>query len=224
MHHQNSKALLDLDEGAYTLATYKSAQLQKEILALAEAAIVTRESDPLEVSKLRSICGYCAGQLSEEGWAQMLGSLVVGEAAVLPLTNEACGGLRRIHLAPRLTPHARHVSKYIDIPIPVQDQFVFWRDGALSGERAGTLREFVSVLEHVSTTSLNGHLHRNDFSKWLSTVFGDYPLADSVHQMEETYRSGQLPNALSSIVEAIRSRYDFVSRLRNYTIRLAPSH
>lgn len=139
----------------------------------------------------------------------MFEGLVVGEAVVLPLTAEAEGSVRRCRLAPRLTQHARHLSKYVDIPVPERDQFVFWRNGAPSGRRARTLREFVSVIEHSSAAELGDHLRRSDISKWLADVFGDYPLAKTVRGLEEEYCAGKLPEVTSSLSGAIRSRYDF---------------
>ena len=201
--------LLDLELGGYTLITYRASQLDPHILESAEGIVVTRESDPQEVSALRALCRFCRGNMSETEWAKMFEGLAVGEAVVLPLTAEAEGNVRRCRLAPRLTPHVRHLSKYIDIPVLERDQFVFWRNGAPSGQRARTLREFVSVVEHSSAAELGDHLRRNDISKWLANVFGDYPLAKTVRGLEEEYCAGKLPEVTSSLLDAIRSRYDF---------------
>jgi hypothetical protein len=151
--------------------------------------------------------------VNESNWEQLLGSLVIGEAVALPLTADAEGDLRRIHLAPRLTPHARHLAKYIDIPVPEGDQFLFWDGGRPSGQRARTLRQLVSVLEQWPTSALGGHLQRGDFSSWIANVFGDYPLAKTVGQLESDYRTGNVSEAIPNLVEAIRSRYDFVDPL-----------
>ena len=70
---------------------------------------------------------------TENELGQVLGSLVIGEAVALPVTEEAGGDVRRIRLSPRLTPHVRHLSKYIDIPVPESRAFVFWRDGSPTG-------------------------------------------------------------------------------------------
>lgn len=61
----------------------------------------------------------------------------MGEAVALPLTEEAEGEVRRIALAPRLTPHVRHLAKYVDLPVPAGRAFVFWLDGTPDGHRAG---------------------------------------------------------------------------------------
>jgi hydroxymethylpyrimidine pyrophosphatase-like HAD family hydrolase len=213
LHDQDVKELLDLELGAYTLVTYRPSYLHPDVLAAAEAVIVTRESDPQEVAMLLALCRSCPGDMSEKEWAKLFGNLVVGEAVALPLTAEAEGSMRRIRLAPRLTPHVRHVSKYMDIPVPEHDQFIFYRNGLCSGQTARTLFEFVSIIEQWPAAALDGHLHRGDFSKWIEDVFGDHPLAKTVQQIEEEYRAGKSPGVVSSLVLAIRSRYDFVDPL-----------
>jgi hydroxymethylpyrimidine pyrophosphatase-like HAD family hydrolase len=213
LHDQDVKELLDLELGAYTLVTYRPSYLHPDVLAAAEAVIVTRESDPQEVAMLLALCRSCPGDMSENEWAKLFGNLVVGEAVALPLTAEAEGSMRRIRLAPRLTPHVRHVSKYIDIPVPEHDQFIFYRNGLCSEQTARTLFEFVSIIQQWPAAALDGHLHRGDFSKWIEDVFGDHPLAKTVQQIEEEYRAGKSPGVVSSLVLAIRSRYDFVDPL-----------
>ncbi len=177
--------LVDFKAGGYTLVTYRASKLPRELLATCEAVIVTRESDPLEVHALRELCRSCVGSKSEGEWAGVFEGLVIGEAVALPVTQEAGGEVRRIRLAPRLTPHVRHLAKYVDLPVSEGHAFVFWRDGAPSGEQARTLREFVSILEQSNLKALDGHLRRSDFSRWIAGVFGDYPLAKTIRQIED---------------------------------------
>jgi hypothetical protein len=210
LHDPDVHDLLDLDLSGYTLVTYRASKLHSDLLAASQAVIVTRESDPREVSALRSLCRSCNDQMSEAEWGQLLGNLVVGEAIALPVTEEAEGGVRRIRLAPRLTPHIRHMAKYIDIPVSEGRAFVFWNDNAPTGGRARTLREFVAVVERSPAAAFDGHLRRGDFSRWIASVFGDYPLATVVKRVEEDYRAGNLPDVVASLVEAIRLRYEFM--------------
>ena len=202
--------LLDLDASGYTLVTYRASKLRPDLLAASQAVIVTRESDPQEVHALRALCSASAGMMSESEWAQLFESLVLGEAVALPVTEEAEGSVRRIRLAPRLTPHVRHLAKYIDLPVPERRAFVFWYDGSPTGQRARTLREFVSFVEQSPATALDGHLGRRDFSRWIANVFGDYPLAKTLRRIEDGYRAEGGPNAASSLVQAIRERYELV--------------
>jgi hypothetical protein len=180
------------------------------LLAASQAVIVTRESDPHEVDALFALCHSCGSHSTENELGKVLGNLVIGEAVALPVTEEAEGDVRRIRLSPRLTPHVRHLSKYIDVPVPDGRAFVFWRDGSPAGRRARTLREFVGVLEQFPPAAFDGHLRRSDFSSWLANVFGDYPLANAVRQIENDYRRGGIFDVAASLVEVIRSRYEFI--------------
>jgi hypothetical protein len=205
------QSLLDLDRNGYTLVTYRASKLHREVLAASQAVIVTRESDPHEITALRRLCRAC-DQMCENEWQQLLGNLVIGEAVALPITEETEGRVRRIRLAPRLTPHVRHLAKYIDIPVAESRAFVFWRAGSLTGRRARTLREFVEIVEGLPVAALDGHLRRNDFSNWIANVFGDHPLAVAVKHLEEEYRMGRTSEIPMGLVQAIRSRYEFLDR------------
>lgn len=95
-------------------------------------------------------------------------------------------------------------------PVPNGRAFVFWHDGKPAGRRVRTLREFAAALDETPIAALEGHLRRSDFSRWIADVFGDYPLAKTVRQIEEDYRAGILPNVAPGVVEAIRQRYQFL--------------
>lgn len=138
----------------------------------------------------------------------------MGEAVALPLTEEAEGEVRRIALAPRLTPHVRHLAKYVDLPVPAGRAFVFWLDGTPDGHRARSLREFVSVVESASAQALDGHLRRGDFSRWIADVFGDYPLAKEIRALEESYRSERIQTVGANIAQTVRARYELIDPLR----------
>jgi hypothetical protein len=210
LHDPDVRDLLDLDMSGYTLVTYRASKLCSDLLAASHAVIVTRESDPREVDALHALCGSCDNQMTDREWGNVLGNLTIGEAVALPVTAEAEGNIRRIRLAPRITPHVRHLAKYIDIPVSEGRAFVFWSDGSLTGRRARTLREFVTVVEQSPPGALDEHLRRGDVSRWIASVFGDYPLANTVTRVEEDYRKGNLPDIATSLVEAIRSRYEFI--------------
>jgi hypothetical protein len=213
LHDKDVPAMLDFELNGYTLVTYRASKLHPRVLASSEAVIVTRESHPTEVGALVALCQPCTDGRSIEHWDELLGNLRVGEAAVLPITEEAGGAIRHIRLAPRLTPHVRHLAKYVDIPVAAGRAFVFWRAGAPSGERAHTLREFVAIVEAASRPLLHDHLRRGDFSRWVADVFGDYPLATELRRLGERYRNGTLPDVSSSLAQAIRARYEFIDEV-----------
>jgi hypothetical protein len=201
--------LIDLELNGYILMTYRASQLQPAILASTEAIVVTRESDPHEVHALAALCATCQASGRAPDWAHLLGSLAVGEAVVLPMTEETRGEVRRLHLASRLTPHARHAAKYVDIPVPMARAFVFERTNG-APRVARTLREFVAEIETSPRESLAAHLRRGDFSRWVADVLGDYPLAVTLRRMEHEHRTRGTEGVAHRLSEAIRSRYEFV--------------
>jgi hydroxymethylpyrimidine pyrophosphatase-like HAD family hydrolase len=204
------RRLSELDLSGYALVTYRASKLRSDLLATCQAIIVTRESDPQEVHALRALCQSSGSPASESEWQQLFDNLVVGEAVILPITEEAEGRVRRIRLTPRLTPHVRHLAKYIDLPVSEGRAFIFWGNDGPTGQRAQTLREFVSVVEQLPAAALDGHLRRRDFSRWIAEVFGDYPLAKTLRQIEDHYVDDQMSDVESSVVQAIRQRYDLI--------------
>jgi hypothetical protein len=208
LHDADVLTLLDLELGAYTLVTYRASRLHSKILSAAEAIVVTRESDLDEVAALAALCDSC--EMPPAEWSRLLGALTVGEAVVLPITEEAQGELRRIRLVPRLTPHVRHLAKYLDVPVPHRRAFVFARNGAEDAPRARTLREFVAIVERIPLQALEGHIRRGDFSRWVADVFGDYPLSRELEQIERKYRTGNVTDIAASLGRAVRARYEFI--------------
>ncbi len=203
-----SQHLLDFELSGYTLVTYRASDLHPKALAACQAVIVTRESDPREIGALRALCRSCTESQGSE-WTAMFERLVIGQAVALPITEEAHGQARRIHLAPRLTPHVRHRAKYVDIPVSENRAFVFWRGGIQTGSRARTLREFADIVSKTPSGALDGHLRRKDFSRWIGGVFGDYQLSQSVSDIEEDYRAGSASDTTADLLREVRSRYDF---------------
>ena len=190
--------------------TYRASQLHPTVLASAEAIVATRESDPNEVTALSELCASCRTAGKAIAWPKLLGGMVLGDAVVLPMTQEAEGEVRHIHLAPRLTPHVRHAAKYIDIPVPAGRAFVFGGTAGVPATTARTLREFVFALEQAPAAVLENHLRRGDFSKWVADVFGDYPLAATLRGIEREFRRGRVNGVLASLGQAVRARYEFM--------------
>src|SRR5512143_50633 len=145
LHGSNAADLLDLDLAGYTLISYRLSGLDSSVLRASDFVIVTRESDPYEVDQLHALFDGSAREADTAEWRAVLASLGPGEAALLPVTGERAGELRRIRLAPRRTPHVRHRMKYLDVPVPEGKAFVF---AGLEGfpARAHTLQELATIL------------------------------------------------------------------------------
>jgi hydroxymethylpyrimidine pyrophosphatase-like HAD family hydrolase len=197
--------LLDLELGGYVLATYQTALLDPAVVRAADTIIVTLASDRREVHTLAAASGL---EEPEEAWVSTLGQLDLGEAVVLPGRNARDHALRRFTLVPRLTPHVRHREKYLDVPVPARQAFVFDALG-IAAPAARTLREFIDVVTSVPSEALDGHLRRRDFSRWIGDVFGDYHLASRVRDLEGQYLVGWSADINDALARAVRERYDF---------------
>lgn len=199
--------LLDLDRNGYIAVTYWASRLPKELLAASEVMIVTRESNPEELTALRELCAAC-GDADDARWA-LLGGVATAEAVVLPITEESGGDLVPFTLGERLTPHVRHREKYVDVPVPEHRAFVFDVEAG-DATRARTMREFVAAFEHPGA-KLDGHVRRRDFSRWIGDVFGDFPLASELRALEDAHRAAPSPDTIPRIANAIRARYDLTT-------------
>jgi hypothetical protein len=131
----------------------------------------------------------------------------MGEAALLPGAEESHGRVRRFDLAPRLTEHVRHRTKYLDMPVMDSQAFVFTAGGH-SGPRARTLKEFMGLLAALPAAQIEGHLRRHDFSRWLADVFMDKSLGAYVATIENHVGTDEVPDVAADIAQAIRARYE----------------
>jgi len=204
LHQQRLPGAIDLDQGGYLLVTYKASRLHPEVLASAEAVIVTGEADPAEAEALRSL----GGQRWEPGeWARTLSGLEIDEAALLPGSEESGEELVRFRIARRLTPHVRHRHKYLEVPVDAGRAFRFQRDGEATGQTARSLQEWLEVLERAPDHTFDRHLERGDFSRWVAHVFADEDLAAELRRIEEDWRAGRAVRPHDRMVRAVRSRY-----------------
>lgn len=207
LHDPGALGLLDLHANGYTIVTYCASRLPPELLAATGVIIVTCESSPAEVDALCRCCARCK-DVEAARWRTLLGHLAIGQAAALPITEEAGGDVKLFTIANRLTPHVRHRQKYCDVPVTEGKAFVFSAGGHAPFHRCRTLRDFVAYMEGSSADALDGYLRRGDFSRWIEEVFGDRALAAELRRREERYRNGVDEDPVVEIAAAIRSRYD----------------
>jgi hypothetical protein len=197
--------LVDLELGGYIFVTYRLSSLPTLVRTIDDAVVmVTRETDPQEAKTLLTMCRPrpCGG-VSPEVFA----ALQTTEAALLPGAEEAHGQVRRFQLAPRLTAHVRHQTKYLDMPVLDAHAFVFTADER-PGPRARTLKEFTGLLATIPGGRLAGHIRRHDFSRWIEGVFRDRPLAAHLRTIESGIDSDEPGEIAEAIAQAIRARYE----------------
>ena len=196
--------LVDAGLAGYILVTYRVSGIDRHVCAAGDTVvIVTRETDSQEQATLRSMCESMAGAVPED----ILQNLSLSEAALLPGAEESHGTVRRFQIAPRLTSHVRHRTKYLDMPIAEPLAFVF-TGGGRPGPRARSLKDFVDLLGRLPDSELLPHLLRHDFSRWLEHVFRDCPLATHVKAIESRAAIDRARDLVDEVSQAVRARYE----------------
>jgi hydroxymethylpyrimidine pyrophosphatase-like HAD family hydrolase len=195
---------IDSELAGYILVTYRASSLDRTLYSGRDVVvIVTRETDPLEIKTLQAVCSSCGvNPLPPETF-----DLAMNEAALLPGAEEAHGAIHRFRVAPRLTAHVRHQTKYLDMPVTDRQAFVFWV-GDAPGPRAPTLKTFTGLLLALPNEAIGGHLRRHDFSRWIHDVFRDGTLATRLHGLESRVSIDKAGTVAESIAQAIRARYE----------------
>ena len=205
----DSSSLIDPELAGYILVTYRVSGLAPAVRMAGDTVVmVTRETDRYEAETLLEMC---RPQPCTAVSPDIFGDLQATEAALLPGAEEAHGQVRRFQLAPRLTSHVRHRTKYLDMPVSDAQAFVFTGDGK-PGARAHTLKEFTGLLAALPADRLAGHLRRHDFSCWIAEVFRDHPLAAHLRKVEAGVDSDNPRDVADAIGQAIRARYETAAR------------
>jgi hydroxymethylpyrimidine pyrophosphatase-like HAD family hydrolase len=202
---RDSGECIDPELASYILVTYRVSALEPSVCAAKDTVVlVTRETDPLETRALRELC---AGPSTMAVPPDTFRDLATNEAALLPGAEEAHGAIRRFQLAPRLTAHVRHQTKYLDMPVAEAQAFVFSADGR-PGPRARTMKAFAGLLVTLPNVPIEGHLRRHDFSRWIDDVFRDRPLAAHLRGIESRVQVDEAHDIAEDIAQAIRARYE----------------
>ena len=200
------ESLLDLELAGYALVTYRVSQLRADVLATIETVVFTHEND---AGELGAVCeGFRVG-LEAASWGATLSALGTGEAAIISRQAGAWGQVARLRLAPRITAHVRHRTKYLDVAVATGRSFVFTDSDGRVTDHVRSLREFVNGLTRASVESIQGHLRRGDFSRWVGEVLDDQALASRLEEVEAQYRPDQIVETVERIARAIRARYDY---------------
>jgi len=200
----DSARLIDSELAGYILVTYRISGIAPSIRAADDAVvIVTRETDAHEADTLMDMCRPRPADIDR----RIFRDLSTNEAALIPGAEESQGRIRRFQLAPRLTAHVRHQTKYLDMPVLDTQAFIF-TDNGRTGPRARTLKEFMGLLVTLQPERIRAHLLRHDFSRWLADVFRDHPLAAHVRELEGRASVEDVRDVTADIAQSIRARYE----------------
>ena len=127
--------------------------------------------------------------------------------ANLRLAREAPQAFR---IAERISPHVRHRHKYARTPLPVHRRFYFHRANGEAPAVAANLDEFSRHLRHCDLATLDYHLTRGDFSRWVQDTLADHELGSDLAAIERDlrlHRASELESARRRSIDAIERRY-----------------
>jgi len=86
--------------------------------------------------------------------------------------------------------------------VPKEEAFYFFTSTEnYNGKSASSLKEFMEKINEVNVKSLEFHLYRGDFEKWISEVLQDAELTEEVKKLQKFNLTGEvLRNRLYTIV------------------------
>lgn len=90
--------------------------------------------------------------------------------------------------------------------VPREKAFYFFTSiGNYTGVSACSLKEFLEKINEVNVKSLEFHLHRGDFEKWINEVLEDKSLAEEIAKLKKTNLTGE--NLRHQLYNTVSKRY-----------------
>lgn len=85
----------------------------------------------------------------------------------------------------------RETTSRILRTLPREKAFYFFTSiGNYTGESAVSLKEFAKKINEVNVKSIEFHLYRGDFKKWVAEVLEDRELAEEVQKLQKLFLTG----------------------------------
>ena len=101
---------------------------------------------------------------------------------------------------PKKTVMSKEVVQRILRKVPYQEGFRFSRGiGDYTGQVALSLEDFAEMLRWVDSKSIDFHMGRRDFEKWVQYIFGDDELAHAINR-RTVFQGENLRNELVTLV------------------------
>lgn len=126
-------------------------------------------------------------------------------------TMSTVEGTRPFRIGQRTSAHVRHRHKYNAIPLPVSRRFYFRRRNTSEPEvSAATMEEFARRLRDCDLDTLDHHLTRGDFSRWVDGTVADHELGAELANIERDVanrHAASIEQARKLACDAIRNRY-----------------
>jgi hypothetical protein len=226
------KLLLDsMEWGGFCLVGYRPSQVNPLLLEAISHWLVTRLNLPEEIEILRPHLvhfpdseamleqfptlsrGQACLALGPTGQAELSEHDMPGQYAKGRLTQPGRSPeIIKFRVGPRAVPHMRHLHKYLRAPLPRPKRFYFYHsDGHYLGRVAANLWEFREVLGSLPVGSLQYHLERGDFERWLGDVLHDDELAHRVRKIAGRGHEGEAMR--QALLEVVVDRYEELATL-----------
>jgi hypothetical protein len=91
--------------------------------------------------------------------------------------------------------------------LPREKAFYFFTSiGNYTGESAASLEEFLEKIKEVSTKSLEFHVYREDFEKWIAQAIEDKELAQEIQRLRNMNLTGD--NLRDQLYLTVSKRYE----------------
>ena len=195
------------------MVSYRPSLVAPQLLAMLDHYLMTRLNLEEEIVVLRPYMQRYT--VSEEILAQIAhtpnGQAYLCSQAFRPLTANLEGPVR-FRPGPRTVPHSRHLHKYLRAALPPYRRFYFCdASGEQNGRVAANLWEFSEMLKLLTAGSLEYHLARGDFQRWLADVLRDDELARRVQKLEARGLKGA--ELQSELIEIVHNRYEELENL-----------
>ncbi|MDX1547279.1 MAG: hypothetical protein R3247_09845, partial [Rhodothermales bacterium] len=195
-----------MQEGGVGVVSYRPSQVAPAVLEAADGWLLTRLLHPEEIAV---VDGLLARRAFAPLDAARLSVQPVGEATLF-WEGEDAAQVVDFQVARRVVPHVRHLHKYLQAPLPPEKRFYF--RGNQHGRRsAASLWEFREALAEVPARTLQYHLERRDFERWLKETLHDDELARRIRKIRRRAPEQEvLPGILTA---AVAGRYDELESL-----------
>lgn len=206
--------LASMQEGqGVGVVSYRPTLVAPQLLQTLDHWLLTRLGMPEELDMLLP---YLTKFSENHELIHQLPILPTGQAflcsqAYRPITTNLIGPIR-FQPGPRSFPHSRHLHKYLRAALPPQKRFYFCdSNGNPNGRIAANLWEFNEMVKIQSPGTLEYHLKRGDFQKWLIEVLRDEELAHRIQKLEVHGLCGEELKQI--MIDIVHNRYEELDNL-----------
>ncbi|HET8603299.1 MAG TPA: HAD-IIB family hydrolase [Marmoricola sp.] len=134
-----------------------------------------------------------------------------GRAGPLRAALNTLEGSREFQVGRRESPHVRHWHKYAATPLPATRRFWFHPAEAGAPQQvAASVDEFCRLVRHCAPETLDFHLARHDFSRWVNGTLSDQQLGAELADIERDHaarHAASLERVRQQVSDVIERRY-----------------